>query len=528
MKKKTILFLSFMFVCLLATTAQSKITSVIEPLKGERWWGGWVALGHQMPFGENLKMQDMSRNNMNNQVVPFMLSSAGRYIWAENPFQFEVKEGKLYVYSDTEKVEPVTAGTTLKDALLTASAKHFPPSGQIPEEAFFSLPQYNTWIELMYNQNQDDIMNYAHKVVENGFPQGVFMVDDNWQRYYGNFDFKSEKFPDPKAMTDELHRMGFKVMLWVAPYVSPDSPEFRVLEQKGYLLKNKKGGTAIIRWWNGFSACYDVTNPEAMAYLIEQLRENQRKYGIDGFKFDGGDVAYMNGEYDFHDKSANVNVFMQKWAEIGLSFPFNELRASWKLGGQALVQRLGDKDYSWRANQLLVPDMIAAGLLGYYYTCPDMIGGGQFSAFLNVKKFDEELIVRSCQVHALMPMMQFSVAPWRILSKENTAICAKFANLHKQMGDYIVSLAKNAAKTGEPIVRHMEYQYPHQGFVDCKDQFMLGDKYLVAPMLERGTKRSVKLPKGVWKDDLGKTFKGPKVIEVDVPLDRLPYFEKIK
>ena len=41
----------------------------------------------------------------------------------------------------------------------------------------------------------------------------------------------------------------------------------------------------------------------------------------------------------------------------------------------------------------------------------------------------------------------------------------------------------NSAKTGEPIIRHMEYAFPHQGFVDCKDQFMLGDRYLVAPVL---------------------------------------------
>ncbi|MEG1562433.1 MAG: glycoside hydrolase family 31 protein [Bacteroides sp.] len=530
MKRKITLLFVALCTCLSGLLAQSeKFTTVLTPLQNERWWGGLVALGHQMPFGETLRLQDMARNNLNNQVVPFLLSSAGRYVWAEQPFRFEVKGGEILIYSDTEQMTPVVAGTTLKEAYLAASAKHFAPSGKLPEASFFSLPQYNTWIELMLNQNQADILNYAHQAVANGFPQGVFMVDDNWQRYYGNFDFKLEKFPDARAMTDELHRMGFKVMLWVAPYVSADSPEFRTLDAKGYLVKKKgSNAPAMIHWWNGYSGCYDSTNPEAMAYLKEQLHQCQTTYGIDGFKFDGGDVGYMGGEYSFFEKDANVNRFMEKWAEIGLSFPYNELRASWKQGGQALVQRLGDKDYSWGATKLLIPDMMAAGLLGYAYTCPDMIGGGQASAFVGVEKFDEELIVRSCQVHALMPMMQFSVAPWRILSPENTAICAKFAKLHQQMGAYILELAHHAAKTGEPIVRHLEYAYPHQGFIDCKDQFLLGDRYLVAPMVTSGTTRTVVLPKGKWRDDQGKTFRGPKTITIDVPLDRLPYYERLK
>src|SRR5690606_28940538 len=121
-----------------------------------------------------------------------------------------------------------------------------------------------------------------------------------------------------------------------------------------------------------------------------------------------------------YDQAAIAVDHTMAWASIGLEFPVNEYRAGWKMGGQPLVQRLGDKDYSWNAVQMLIPDMIAAGLLGYAYTCPDMIGGGQFAAFLNLKndQFDQKLIVRSAQVHALMPMMQFSVAPWRILDSK--------------------------------------------------------------------------------------------------------------
>ena len=158
-----------------------------------------------------------------------------------------------------------------------------------------------------------------------------------------------------------------------------------------------------------------------------------------------------------------------------------------------------------------------------------LLFGGELSfAYQNVERFDEELIVRSAQVHALMPMMQFSVAPWRILSPENAAVCARYAQLHRQFGPYILSLARHASKTGEPIVRAMEYAFPHEGFLECRDQFMLGDRYLVAPMVTPGTQREVRLPRGVWRDDRGETFRGPKRIETDVPLDHLPYYERIR
>ena len=153
MKKKNTLLL-LLFILLgnsLAVYGQNVFTTVVSPLKNERWWGGVVALGHQMPFGQQLALQDLARNNRNNQLVPCMISSAGRYIWAENPFRFEMKNGDLIVYSDSEKLEPVSAGTTLKEAQLAVAKKHFPSSGQIPKEEFFSLPQYNTWIELMYD-----------------------------------------------------------------------------------------------------------------------------------------------------------------------------------------------------------------------------------------------------------------------------------------------------------------------------------------------------------------------------------------
>ena len=93
------------------------------------------------------------------------------------------------------------------------------------------------------------------------------------------------------------------------------------------------------------------------------------------------------------------------------------------------------------------------------------------------------------------------------------------------MAPYILETARQAALTGEPIVRYMEYMYPKNGFSDCRDQYMLGAKYLVAPILTPDGKRTVRLPRGVWVDDLGQRFKGPLVIEVSAPTGRIPYYE---
>ncbi len=531
MKKLLLVALFFAFAAGIASPAYSQEMNetTVKFLPDEYWWGAFTQAGRSMPYISPIE-QNLDRDNKGNQSVPFFLSNKGRYIWSARPFVFSIKDNAITVKSQFEKVEVQTGGKTLRDAYLTACRTHFPPTGTLPDPLFFSRPQYNTWIELMYDQNQEDIMKYANAIVDNGFPTGVLMIDDNWQRYYGNFDFRAEKFPDPVGMIAKLHEMGFKVMVWICPFVSPDSPEYRVLRDKGYLIKDKNSNNpSITGWWNGQSATYDLTNPEAYAYLAAQLREAQAKYGIDGFKFDAGDVAYYRpGSQSFHDKNAVAADHSMLWAKLGTEFAFNEYRACFGMQGQPLVQRLGDKGYDWGAVKQLIPDMLAAGLLGWAYTCPDMIGGGLYTTFLERQgePFQQNLLIRSAQVHAMMPMMQFSVAPWRVLDKENLAIVRETALLHERMGGYILELAENAAKTGEPIVRHMEYSFPGQGFEQCKDQFMLGDKYLVAPILTQENSRTVRLPKGRWVDDKGVKYNGGKEYRFDIPIDRLLYFER--
>jgi len=54
-----------------------------------------------------------------------------------------------------------------------------------------------------------------------------------------------------------------------------------------------------------------------------------------------------------------------------------------------------------------------------------------------------------------MPMMQFSVAPWRVLDEPHLKALLKAVKVRQEHKDYILSLARQSASTGEPIVRSM-------------------------------------------------------------------------
>ena len=58
------------------------------------------------------------------------------------------------------------------------SLSWFSPTGEEPELLYFSAPQYNTWIELTYHQNENDILEYAKSMLDNGLPPGKWRSDD--------------------------------------------------------------------------------------------------------------------------------------------------------------------------------------------------------------------------------------------------------------------------------------------------------------------------------------------------------------
>ena len=517
----------------------------IKISENEYWFGGSTQYTDKLPISRETEGYYLDMNDGHNQTMPLYISTLGRCIWCEEPMLVTVDGGVIICAAESEIVLE-KFGDTLRDSYLGASKAHFPFTGKVPPLKFFETAQYNTWMELDYHQNQEDILKYAHAIIDNGYTPGILMIDEGWHTRYGLWEFDEAKFPDPKGMIDELHSLGFTVMLWVVPMFTADGLAFvnAALEDgmhlnggvgdKELFLRNDEGEVALVKWWNGYSAMFNLCKKEDCDFLEQKLRRLMAEYGVDGFKLDGGNVcAYnpsrvANGPQTKYSP-AELNI---AWNEFGKRFEYHEYKDTFKGGGKPVIQRISDRNHGWEADRKglasIPPVAICQGLIGHPFICPDMIGGGEWIFnYLPDFKVDEELFVRMAQCSALFPMMQFSWAPWRMLGKEAQKYCLDAAKLHAKFADYIVENVKASAASGEPILRSLEYQYPHKGYAKITDQFLLGDRVLVAPVIEKGkTDRRVTLPEGEWLYLEKIPYIGGVTVTVPAPIDTLPYFVK--
>ncbi len=511
---------------------------VFKMLDGEVFWGGSSEDGIYAPFDKNSKISNDFNVRCENQTMPLFLSNRGRCIFSKNPFAVKIENGEFEI--DGEDVTLEVFGTTLKEAYRKAQAKYFPPRGAYLPELFFTTPQYNTWMQHTYNPTEEKVIKYAEEIVENGFKPGILIIDEGWQREYGIWEFDKIKFPHPEKMLKKLHEMGFTVMLWIVPSVRPDGFEFVKRwgdcfdpeHSNDVFFRTEAGKVVISRWWNGYSASFDFTKPFDCEILKNQL-DALISLGVDGFKFDGGrvehytDVEAINGPVDKSKTAAERNI---AWNNFGTKYKYHEFKDTYMGGGIRSIQRTSDRFHSWDNYGLntLIPNAIMQGIIGHPFICPDMIGGGSWMHRDLGLPIDEELFVRMAQCSALFPMMQFSWAPWEAVSSESLKLIKAAHDLHIEFSPTILKLVKDAEETGEPIIRSLAYNYPDCDYEYLKDQFMLGENILVAPVLKKGeTVKKIHLPRGKWQSADGAVYEGGRILDYPVDISSIPYFFKI-
>ena len=98
----------------------------------------------------------------------------------------------------------------------------------------------------------------------------------------GDFSFEREFWPDPKAMCDELHEMGIKLMVSVWPQVAIESENYAEMKSRNLLVMAEKGED-IGMMFEGPSQFFDATNPAARKYVWDKCRANYADLGVDAF-----------------------------------------------------------------------------------------------------------------------------------------------------------------------------------------------------------------------------------------------------
>jgi alpha-glucosidase (family GH31 glycosyl hydrolase) len=369
------------------------------------------------------------------------------------------------------------------------------------------------------------------------FPLDFIGVEPGWQSmaYPCTFEWDEKRFPDPPGFIKRLAEKGISTNLWLNPYVSPTG--------KLYPALKKLSGSHTV--WNGIVP--DITLPEVQQLYKDHFINNQLNPGVGGFKID---------EVDGFD-----NWLWPDVATFPSGTPAEQMRQIYGLAFQRMTASWF-KEKNQRTYGLVRASNAGSSALPYviyndYYSHRDFITAlinSSFSGLLwtpevRASKTAEEW-VRRMQSVCFSPMAMLNAwadgtKPWSFPEVEKAV--RDVANLRMQLLPYIYTSFAQYHFLGLPPFRAMNLV---DGFAftssttagktdatsnpygmgirqDIKDQYMMGEYLLVAPMFAGQTSRKVYLPSGKWYDFYTGALVGEnQVIEIAPGLDKIPLFVK--
>lgn len=477
-------------------------TTRVDVPGGEKWWGLTFTGQVEQPFTEDFEIDLTQPYNGYNLYLPVLMSSAGRYIYSPDMTGVAFDGKTITIESQSGSVEVEKSGKSLREAFIVCALKNFPPDKLTPDPEMFALPMYQTWNELGFAQGENEVLAYARRLLDEGFPAGIMVICNGWQKISGPFEFDPELYPDPKGLVDKLHAMGFRAMLTITPYVPTWGKVYGDARKSGQLALDE---TVDQQYPESSLGLLDMANGEQFARMREGLDKIKRQAGFDGFIFDCGSDTAVDTLFTRNMMSLGEGMTFVTY-DRGQMRPYSPY---------VTVLETGSMDNDMYRK--VIENVTSAGLMGFPYSQI----GVYTPMILSSQRSMADYLLLQCG----MPVVSVDFAPWLITDTVLYNGVREALNFRASIGDYVKELVRDSGRTGEPLVRHLEYQFPRSGFADCGDEFMLGPKYLFAPCMDRTEKRMVRLPKGVWIDNGGNKVRGPVVREVDCSRGGLIYYE---
>ena len=466
--------------------------------------------------------------------VPFLVSSRGYGIFVDSVSRvnFDMAFSNHSVFSlivpDSALDYYVIVGPDLKSVVSRyAGLVSFPT---LPPKWAFGL-----WMSSGFkDDNADQVLRRARELREHAVPCDVLHLDCYWQRFgrWSEMLWDKAAFPDPEGMLRQVKALGFKVCLWMNPYLGTESERFVEGSQKGYLLKTPRGDAYVCALWGKSHppvGIIDVTNPAAAAWFGDMLRPLLRM-GVDVFKTDFGEgvpadaVAHngMAGErlhnlYPLLYNDLVARVTAEETGRAGLVWG----RSSYAGGQRHAAQWSGDPNCTYPAMASTLRGGLSMAMCGHAFWSHD-IGGFH-------RQPTPDLYARWAQFGLLSPLSRAhgmtSRLPWDY-GEPALTIFREAVRLRYRLLPYIYTTASLAVETGLPVMRPMVLEFPDDPMTYTLDlQYMFGADLLVAPVYNGSGRRPVYLPAGRWADFwTHEVIAGPQARWIEAPLDRLPLY----
>ena len=493
-----------------------------KPNDGERLYG----LGHDESMRFDLKGCSFDLRHVNAKcTIPFVYSSLGYgFIW-NNPAvgSVELSENRTrWSVGATRKIDYVViAGTPKKVAKTLADL-----TGHAPV-----MPHWATgfWQSRLRYETQEDLLEVARRYHREGIPLSAIICDYFHWTEQGDYKFDPVYWHDVRAMADELHKMGTKLIVSVWPTINENSENYRHMLDSDMLIKTDDCTGKVFSFY-GPQAEIDVTNPKTREFVFNKLRENYLDCGVDALWFD-------EAEPEIHPENFGALTFhIGRGDEVGLLYPYYYSKMAYEgfksisddepvtltrcayLGSQkygALVWS-GDIYSSFDTLKTQVIAGLNMSLCGIPWWNTDI--GGFWGGDTESDEF-RELIVRWFQYGVFSPVMRLhgnrnrhgekkrdvkeaTGDPNEIWSfgDRNYPILRDLIFLRERLRPYIEEHMKIASEKGYPVMRPMFFDYPDDEVCyTLGGQYMFGDDILFAPITERGqTVKTVYLPEGEW------------------------------
>ena len=368
-----------------------------------------------------------------------------------------------------------------------------------------------------------------------------------------NWELDPKTYPSWNELIAELNQEGVKVLTYINPFLVDTSERdgyggknlYQEAKTRSYLIKDQTGSAYSIENTSFSAGLIDITNPEAQTWIKEVIKDNLIASGASGWMADFGEALPFDSildqgkAEDFHNQYPVVWADLNKQAleEAGMSnetFFFSRSGFT-KSPGASRLFWLGDQLVSWDDKdgiKTAVTGLISSGMSGFSLNHSDIGGYTTISNPIANYHRSQELFQRWTELNAFTTMMrthegnrpsenhQYNDSP------ETLKHFAYFSKIHKALTPYRRMLMNEAYESGMPVVRHLFLHYPEDpNTYLLRHQFMLGDQFIIAPVLDKGKKSvGLYLPSGDWVNLWDGTIKQKGFHEVDAPIGKPPVF----